>query len=144
MVATPKASPDPGENNYTYPFSRGSHYRLDGLEIRLLNVKPRPEAVHHGTAVVSFKIETSGSYSDIQDNDVFYFVSTAQHKRYSYEIDPDGKFIRNRDSAIFDPTDHAEPPPFTQWTVTLENPENVDLSTLEQIKLRWNGKYRPY
>ncbi|KAF5859665.1 hypothetical protein ETB97_002576 [Aspergillus alliaceus] len=144
MVATPQASSTASENNYAYPFVGGSHYRLDGLEILLLDVKPRPEAVHDGRAVVSLKIETSGSYSDIQHEQVFYFVGTTQQKRYSYEIDADGTFLRTRDSAIFEPTNHAEPPPFTQWTITLETPENVDLSTLDKIQLHWNGKYRPY
>lgn len=144
MVATPQASSTAGKNNYGYPFCGGSHYRLDGLEILLLDVKPRPEAVHDERAVVTLKIETSGSYSDIQNDHVFYFVSTAQHKRYSYEIDADGMFLRTRDSAIFEPTNHAEPPPFTQWVITLETPENVDLSTLGKIGLRWKGRYRPY
>ncbi|PYI00014.1 hypothetical protein BO71DRAFT_404746 [Aspergillus ellipticus CBS 707.79] len=40
--------------------------------------------------------------------------------------------------------DDAEPTPFTQWTITLETPENIDLSTLGKIQLHWAGKYRPY
>ncbi|KAB8215664.1 hypothetical protein BDV33DRAFT_9559 [Aspergillus novoparasiticus] len=144
LVATPQASSQAGEHNFAYPFTNGSHYRLDGLEIQLMDVKPRPEAVHDGRAVVSLKIETSGSYSDIQHDQVFYFVSPMQQKRYSYEIGPDGSFLRIRDKAIFEPTNHAEPPPFTQWTITLETPENVDMSTLNKIQLHWNGKYRPY
>lgn len=144
LAATPDADPSPGENNFAYPFTNGSHYRLDGLETLLQDVKPKHDAIHDGRASVSLKIETSGLYSDIQHDQVFHFVSQVQEKRYSYEIDADGNFLRATNRAIFNPTNHAEPTPFTQWTITLETPENVDLSTIKNMEFHWVGKYRPY
>lgn len=144
-TATSQAASKAGEGNFAYPFAGGTHYRLDGLEILLKGVKPRPEAVRDGRAFISFKIETSGSYCDIRcDNEIFYFVSPVHEKRYSYEIDAHGNFLRTWDAAIFESKNHAEPTPFTQWTITLETPQSVDLNTIDKLELHWAAKYRPY
>ncbi|RAK79044.1 uncharacterized protein BO72DRAFT_494401 [Aspergillus fijiensis CBS 313.89] len=144
LVVTPGADLHEGVDNFAYPFVGSSHYRLDGMEVILANVKPVPEAVHHGSAVVSLKIETSGTYTDLQGDQVFYFVRLPQKVRYSYEIDADGNFLQARDFVVFTAADHAQPSPFTQWTITVESPQDLDLSACDGLQINWTGHYRAY
>lgn len=145
----PGANYDPGPENYAYPFTGGFHYRLNGLEPRLLGVKPTPDAVHDGRAFVRLRIETSGTYSDLgydadtKDTKVWHFVSKPRQNRYVYEVDKSGAWLRDVERATYDDHEHAQPPPFTLWKLTLENPDDLDLSTLEKLKLHWDAFYRP-
>ncbi|KAK2599073.1 hypothetical protein QQS21_005479 [Conoideocrella luteorostrata] len=149
LLPMPGANYDPGPENYAYPFTGGYHYRLNGLEPRLTGVKPLPDAVHDGRAFVRFRIETSGTYSDLgydpdtKEPKVWHFVSKLRQNRYVYEIDESGAWLRDTERAQYDDHEHAQPPPFTLWKVTLENPEDLDLSTLEKLELHWDAFYRP-
>ncbi|RAL12818.1 uncharacterized protein BO97DRAFT_343662 [Aspergillus homomorphus CBS 101889] len=149
LLPIPGANYNPGPENYAYPFTGGFHYRLNGLEPRLIGVKPTPDAVHDGRAFVRFRIETSGSYSDLgYDLDtggtkVWHFVSKLRQNRYVYEIDESGAWLRDVERATYDDHEHAQPPPFTLWKLTIENPEDLDLSTLEKLELHWDAFYRP-
>ncbi|EAU29446.1 predicted protein [Aspergillus terreus NIH2624] len=149
LLPMPGDNYDPGPENYAYPFTGGFHYRLNGLEPRLIGVKPLPDAVHDGRALVRFRIETSGTYSDLgydpdtKETKVWHFVSKLRQNRYVYEIDESGAWLRDRERATYDDHEHAQPPPFTLWKLTLENPEDLDLSTLDKLELHWDAFYRP-
>ncbi|EJP64254.1 uncharacterized protein BBA_06636 [Beauveria bassiana ARSEF 2860] len=149
LLPIPGANYDPGPENYAYPFTGGFHYRLNGLEPRLMGVKPLPAAVHDGRALVRFRIETSGTYSDLgydpdtKESKVWHFVSKLRQNRYVYEVDESGAWLRDRERAQYDDHEHAQPPPFTLWKLTLENPEDLDLSTLDKLELHWDAFYRP-
>ncbi|GES66490.1 hypothetical protein ATEIFO6365_0015003500 [Aspergillus terreus] len=54
-----------------------------------------------------------------------------------------GAWLRDRERATYDDHEHAQPPPFTLWKLTLENPEDLDLSTLDKLELHWDTFYRP-
>ncbi|RAH48626.1 uncharacterized protein BO95DRAFT_383329 [Aspergillus brunneoviolaceus CBS 621.78] len=149
LLPIPGANYDPGPENYAYPFTGGFHYRLNGLEPRLLGVKPTPDAVHDGRAFVRLRIETSGTYSDLgydadtEESKVWHFVSKPRQNRYVYEVDESGAWLRDVERATYDDHEHAQPPPFTLWKLTLENPADLDLSTLEELELHWDAFYRP-
>lgn len=124
-------------------FNGGYHYRLDGLEVTLTGAVPEPSELQDGLVEVVLQITTSGAYSDIsEDNQVFQFVSLRQVKRFSYELLENGEQGEVRISAIFETKEHAEPTPFTQWTIKLLTPERVKLDGLTGVKLRWAGHVR--
>ncbi|KAM3548669.1 hypothetical protein MY1884_009079 [Beauveria asiatica] len=149
LLPLPDADPRPGPENYAYPFSGGFHYRLNGLEPRLVGVKPRPEIVSHGSAEVCLRIESSGTYSDVgydldnKETKVWHFVSKLRQNRYAYLINESGAYIKDTEQVQYDDHEHAQPPPFTIWKVTIENPKDLDLSTLEELELHWDAFYRP-
>ncbi|PYH82516.1 hypothetical protein BO82DRAFT_413772 [Aspergillus uvarum CBS 121591] len=149
LLPMPGANYDPGPENYAYPFTGGFHYRLNGLEPRLIGVKPLPDAVHDGRAFVRFRIETSGTYSDLgynpdtKETKVWHFVSKLRQNRYVYEVDESGAWLRDVERATYDDHEHAQPPPFTLWKLTLEKPQDLDLSSLEKLELHWDAFYRP-
>lgn len=123
-------------------FVHGSHFRLDGLETFLNGVVPRPEAIHNGVTQVDIDISTSGIYADIQDGKIFHFTSLARKVLLSYDIKESGERGETSVHAIFPTKEHAEPTPFTQWTIKLRNPEKLDLTGLNEVDLRWSGHAR--
>ncbi|KAB8227154.1 uncharacterized protein BDW43DRAFT_304846 [Aspergillus alliaceus] len=137
LLPMPGANYDPGPENYAYPFTGGFYYRLNGLEPRLIGVKPLPDAVHDGRALVRFRIEISRIYSDLG-----YDPDTKETKVW-YFIDESGAWLRDRERAMYDDHEHAQPLPFILWKLTLENPEDLDLSTLDKLELHWDAFYWP-
>ncbi|KAI9927078.1 hypothetical protein MW887_003461 [Aspergillus wentii] len=135
--ADPKTEP-----NFASKFINGSHFRLDGLETFLRGVVPKPEAVKNGVAPVDMQILTSGVYSDIKDGKIFHFTSIPRSVRLSYDLTESGARGDTHIHATFPTKEHAEPTPFTQWTIKLLHPEKLDLSGLTGVDLEWTGKAR--
>ncbi|GLA05511.1 hypothetical protein AnigIFM60653_006002 [Aspergillus niger] len=129
-------------NSFASIFNNGSHFRLEGLETFLQGVVPRAEAISNGVAQVNIDILTSGVYADIQDGKIFNFTSLARQVRLTYEIDESGAIGDTLVQAIFPTTEHAEPTPFTQWTIRLQNPDDLDLTKLSGVQLHWKGNAR--
>jgi hypothetical protein len=128
---------------FTSVFTDGCHFRLQGLEVFLNGILPRPEAVQEGGSVrVDIQILTSGAYADVQDDKVMYFTSLPQSKIFSYELAEDGSRGRTVISAAYTTQDYNEPTPFTQWTITLLHPERFDLSGMTGVDLEWTGRAR--
>lgn len=92
--------------------------------------------------VVDLQISTLDLYQDLQDDQIFSFTSLRQVRNFSYELLASGETGKIYDHAVFPTVNHAEPTPFTQWTIKLLNPENVHLSGLETVDLYWAGHYR--
>ena len=92
--------------------------------------------------LVVLEIKTSGIYSDIQDKKIFHFTSLPQVRRFSYDLKETGEIGETRDHAVFETVNHAEPTPFTQWTIKLVYPERVDLESITAVDLRWEGHVR--
>ncbi|KAI1440047.1 hypothetical protein F5Y02DRAFT_432667 [Annulohypoxylon stygium] len=130
------------QDSFASVFNDGSHFRLEGLETFLQGVVPRPDALKNGVGRVDIDISTSGAYADIQGNKIFHFTSLARQVRLSYEIAEDGRVLDTLVHAIFPTQEHAEPTPFTQWTIELRNPEELDLSGLTGVELHWKGNAR--
>ncbi|OJJ71057.1 hypothetical protein ASPBRDRAFT_66094 [Aspergillus brasiliensis CBS 101740] len=130
------------KNSFASIFNNGSHFRLEGLEMFLQGVVPRPEAISNGVAQVIIDILTSGVYADIQNGKIFHFTSLARQVRLTYEISDTGAIGDTLVHAIFPTGEHAEPTPFTQWTIKLQNPDELDLTKLSGVELHWNGNAR--
>ncbi|KAJ8120948.1 hypothetical protein ONZ43_g2482 [Nemania bipapillata] len=131
-----------GNRSFAAAFTKGFHYRLEGMEPTLRGALPQPESLEDGKVVVNLQISTSGLYQDVQDDQVFSFTSLRQVRNFSYELLASGETGQIRDHAVFPVVNHAEPTPFTQWTIKLLNREDVDLSGLEAVDLYWQGHYR--
>lgn len=136
-------STDPNnKQNFATVFIDGAHFRLDGLETELLGAVPRPEAIEDGVVQVDIQISTSGFYADIQDEKVFNFTSLPRSTRFSYDITASGERGETHVHATFPTEEHAQPTPFTQWTIKLLHPEKLDLSGLSGVLLHWTGQAR--
>ncbi|KAL4997553.1 hypothetical protein BDV10DRAFT_186144 [Aspergillus recurvatus] len=141
-------SNDPTTPDFSSVFIDGGHFRLNGLEAFLVGAAPRPEALQHGVVQVDIQISTSGAYADIKEEivdgvqvaRVFDFVSQPRSVRFTYDLREDGTDGKTRIHAIFPTEYHAEPTPFTQWTIQLLHPERLDLSGLTGVRLEWDGK----
>lgn len=92
--------------------------------------------------IVHLQITTSGIYEDIRDGQVFRFASLPQSRQCSYELNENGERGKTWDNPTFETKYHAEPTPFTQWKIELLNPEEVDLSGLVGVDLKWEGHVR--
>ncbi|KAI1496478.1 hypothetical protein F5X99DRAFT_414050 [Biscogniauxia marginata] len=131
-----------GKRSFAADFRDGFHYRLEGMEPTLRGAMPQPDKLQDGKVDVVLQITTSGLYQDVQDGQLFSFTSIHQVSRFSYELKASSEVGDVRDHAIFETKNHAEPTPFTQWTIKLLTPENVDLSGLEAVVLYWRGHNR--
>ncbi|KAK5994343.1 hypothetical protein PT974_04817 [Cladobotryum mycophilum] len=123
-------------------FFGGSHYRLSGLDPTLKGALPHQNVAKDGVVIVRLQITTSGIYQDINKDQIFRFSSLSQSRRCSYELNADGERGETWDDPIFETKYHAEPTPFTQWKIKLLNPEEIDLSGLTGVDLKWKGHVR--
>ncbi|KAF7586253.1 hypothetical protein BBP40_009190 [Aspergillus hancockii] len=137
------APDDPnGQQGFASIFTDGSHFRLNGLETFLSGAFPNPEAVVGGVVQVDIQILTSGIYADIKDGKIWQFASVPRSVLLSYDLDTKGKRGTTHVHATFPTKEHAEPTPFTQWTVKLLHPEKLELSGLKGVDLEWTGHAR--
>ena len=116
------------------PFAGLLRVRLDGLRIWLDGAKPKDSS----GAIVKLGIQTNGLYGDSSESDFFTF-STKLLKRtfwYRWQGADRGKILVD---AVVPSVYHNAPTPFTQWTVSLINPGDIDLSGLTSITFEWVG-----
>lgn len=129
--------------SFASQFVDGSHYRLDGMSATLRGAKAKPDRVSNGVVITVIQISTSGVYSDIASNGrISTFTSLPQVKRFSYDLSESGDIGEIRDHAIYETSLHAEPTPFTQWTIKILYPERLDLEDLTAIDFEWSGHVR--
>ncbi|KAL1668395.1 hypothetical protein GGF50DRAFT_46686 [Schizophyllum commune] len=125
------------------PFVKGSIFRVFGMRVFLHGVVPKPEALSgSGTAVVWITVGTSGIYADIrQDNAVFGFSSLPQVRQFKYLVDAQGNVVNNgiEVDSIITMSQHMNPPPFTQWSITINQEDLFDLTNLTGMQLEWQG-----
>lgn len=138
FTLAPRIDPADGQD-FASVFVDGSHFRLDGLETVLRGVLPQPDAIQDGVVQVDIQISTSGVYSDVRNGKVFHFTSVPRSVRFSYELTEDGQQGSTGIHATFPTEYHAEPTPFTQWTIQLLHPEVLDLTGLTGVDLMWKG-----
>ncbi|KAL1728775.1 hypothetical protein EV714DRAFT_214375 [Schizophyllum commune] len=116
------------------PFTNGSAFRVFGMRVVLLGLVPKPTALSQdGTAIVWITIGTSGVYNDIRgDNAVFGFTSLPQVRQFKYVVDAQGKAVNDgiEVDSIITMSQHMDPPPFTQWSITIDQPDLFDLTNL--------------
>ncbi|KAI5892077.1 uncharacterized protein SCHCODRAFT_02625241 [Schizophyllum commune H4-8] len=129
------------------PFTGGSGFRVFGMRAYVNGVVPKPEALlkKTNTALIWVKIRTSGVYQDIrEDGQVFGFTSMVQERQFKYRIDAQGTPLPDEDGievdSIIASGDHMDPPPFTQWSVAVQEPEKLDWTALSGLTLEWKGE----
>ncbi|KAL4746999.1 hypothetical protein BDW72DRAFT_206864 [Aspergillus terricola var. indicus] len=133
-----------GESHTSLVFTNGSHFRLSGLETVLGGVRPLPEYLGPNRVTeLKIRITASGTYADIQQGKIFHFTGKKWDVMFSYDVTESGGQGEIHMDSRFPPTDHAEPTPFTTWTIRLLNPEMFDLSELESVDLNWDVYLRP-
>ena len=127
-------------SNVAGPFIDGSHFRVEGLDVVLHGAIPKPESLKHKKTVeVTIIITTSGVYADIKDGKVFHFTILPLERHFVYEMKANGKKKKVVTQSTFPSTTHADPTPFTRWTIRIKNAEDLDLSGLTDIGLKWTG-----
>ncbi|KAI5892587.1 uncharacterized protein SCHCODRAFT_02626537 [Schizophyllum commune H4-8] len=138
--------PSTGDKALPYPagpFTDGSAFRVFGMRVVLQGLVPKPSALSQaGTAVVWITVGTSGIYNDIRrDNAVFGFTSLPQIRQFKYLVDAQGKAVNNgiEVDSIITMSQHMDPPPFTQWSITIDQPDLFDLTNLTGVQLEWQG-----
>ena len=116
------------------------------MRVYVNGVVPKPEALSKdGTALIWVTIRTSGAYQDIRaDAQVFGFTSMVQERQFKYRVDASGQAIPEPDGievdSIIPMGNHMDPPPFTQWSIVLNQPDLMDLTGLVGLKLEWKGE----
>lgn len=116
------------------PFVDMSRVRLNGVRIWLDGaVSKKP------SAIIKFRVETTGLYGDIT-SDGSYVVFATQPLKRSFRWKLTGNTLGDiiMDSVIPEGV-HIPPTPFAQWTISLQNPGDVDLTSLKSIRLEWIG-----
>ncbi|KAL1662887.1 hypothetical protein GGF50DRAFT_58030 [Schizophyllum commune] len=128
------------------PFTGGSGFRVFGMRAYVNGIVPKPEALSKDkTALIWVKVRTSGAYQDIRaDGEVFGFTSMVQERQFKYRVDTQGVPLPDEDGievdSIIPMGDHMDPPPFTQWSVAVQEPEKLDWTTLSGLTLEWKGE----
>ena len=116
------------------------------MRVYVNGVVPKPEALSKdGTALIWVKILTSGAYQDIRDDgQVFGFTSMVQERQFKYRVDKQGIALPDEEGievdSIIPMGDHMDPPPFTQWSLAVQEPEQLDWSALSGLPLEWKGE----
>lgn len=91
---------------------------------------------------MNIDILTSGAFVDIKDGKIFHITSIPRQVRHTYEIDESGAIGDTLVHATYPTSEHAEPTPFTQWTIRLLKPDDLDLTKLTGVQLYWKGSAR--
>ncbi|KAF7960437.1 hypothetical protein EAE96_000118 [Botrytis aclada] len=121
------------------PFIGGSHFRVDGLEVILQGARPEAKNLISGLARTRLTISTSGVYADVNKSEVFHFHSLPLIRRYEYYMTEDGSKKSVIVHSSFKTTTHVQPTAFTQWTIKIDEPENLILDNLSGVLLKWTG-----
>jgi hypothetical protein len=127
------------EQNVAGPFKDGEHFRVLSLRVFLVGARAK-FAKDHLDAQFRLTVSTSGVYADFQDNKMFQFTTKPLTRiPFKYNVE-DGKFVVYAETP-FESKDFPAPTPFTQWTIAIKNPEEIDLSGLTDVRLEWKAKY---
>lgn len=92
--------------------------------------------------IVDLEIRTTGLYANIdRHGKITTFSSRPLFRQFQYEIDGNGNINRTKYliDSILRNKDHINPTPFSQWSVVIKNPKDLDLSGLKDVELEWPG-----
>jgi len=116
-------------------FDGKQRVRLEKMGIELLG-----EDVPDGKFI--FQISHSGGFTDFYNGKDYKFHTSEAKRFYQYsksgdtiEVEVDGELASDFDKYMFDPT------AFSQWTIKLKDFEKIDLSGVEEIKIKLNGNW---
>ncbi|GFF40818.1 hypothetical protein IFM46972_06340 [Aspergillus udagawae] len=140
----PQTPNTPSDPSLPGPFSDGCHFRITGLLVSLVGAVPKPHSSGATQAKAQFRlaISTSGVYADVaKDGSTILQFSGAPlvNKRCEYSI--------KKGEPVFSVTpiepwnDYSSPTPFTKWTITIRNADELDLDKLTDVQLKWTAKF---
>lgn len=89
--------------------------------------------------LISMTISTSGIYSDIRDGQVSTFTMLRLSRPFRYNVAKDGKVGDIVVDSVTPNEDHVPPTPFTQWTIRINDYDELDLTGLKGLRLEWLG-----
>lgn len=142
FTLTPTTASGASASAISGPFTDGSHFRVEGMRAYLIGARIKTPAAD-GSGSVTLTISTSGLYSDIQNGQVLSFAMIPLSRQFKYRMEG-GSNGNTGTSVLIDAfianKDHVDPTPFTQWTLTIKQPEQLDLSSLTDVKLQWQGR----
>ena len=142
FTLTPKTASGAGASAISGPFTGGSHFRVEGMRAYLIGARVKTPAAD-GSGSVTLTISTSGLYSDIQNGQVLSFAMAPLSRLFKYNM-ARGSNGDTGTSVLIDSfianKDHVDPTPFSHWTLTIKQPEQLDLSSLTNVKLQWQGR----
>jgi len=139
FTLTPDSFKENQKQNVAGPFKDGEHFRVLSLRVFLVGAKAKP-GKDDLDAEFQLTISTSGVYADFQDNKMFEFTTKPLSRiPFKYNV-VDGKFLPYAETP-FESKDFPAPTPFTQWTIAIKNPDEIDLSGLTDVQLVWKAKY---
>lgn len=137
----PQSPNSPADPTLPGPFSDGCHFRITGLLVFLVGAVPKSHP--RATAQAQFKlaVSTSGIYSDVaKDQSILQFSGAPlTNRRCEYSMDGDKHITHVKPIEPSD--DYSAPTPFTKWTITIKNYDELDLSKLTDIQLKWSAKF---
>ncbi|KAI6778158.1 uncharacterized protein J7T54_007204 [Emericellopsis cladophorae] len=119
------------------PFVDGSYFHITELEVYLLGLEPVSTQPQHS---VKLSVLTTGSYSNIRDDDtVFDFFMRPHSRSFQYTINEAGGVGINI-CANFGGSEWTTPTPFSEWAVYVWNPENYDFTNVTDVMILWHGE----
>ncbi|KAF4237723.1 hypothetical protein CNMCM8980_002382 [Aspergillus fumigatiaffinis] len=140
----PRSSNVPHDPHIAGPFTDGCHFRVVGLHVFLVGVVSKAHVAAETNPPFKLRVSTSGVYADIANDvgRVLQFTTRPLVNR-PFEYSMEGDVPKVHVEPIRPSEDYSEPTPFTKWTITIKNPEVMDLDKLADIKLEWTAKYLP-
>jgi hypothetical protein len=113
---------------------RGGRFRVRGMRAFLEGATTKSP-----DTMISITISTSGIYSDILDAKTFDFTSRPLSRRFDYMPGYGKDDHKVGTDSYVEAVSYIVVTPFTEWTITLNNPEEIDLSNLTSVELKWEG-----
>ena len=116
------------------PFKDLCQVHLSSMEVWLEGVHPtRPQVS------VALQVQTNGIYRnvDAMGNWLTFSTTPLNGAFFVYPLGDSDKDQAEMPLEFGDP--FIQPTPFTHWTITLSNPDEVDLSNLCSVRFRWKG-----
>ena len=141
FTLSPSTSTGAGTLAISGPFTDGSRFRIQGMRVYLVGAKVKTPTAN-GTGAVTLTISTSGLYADVLRGSVVNFNMLPLSRNFKYNM-ASGSNGDTGTSVVIDSIipsqNYVEPTPFTQWTLSIKQPELLDLSGLRDVKFVWQG-----
>lgn len=141
FTLSPTTSTGAGAFAISGPFTDGSRFRIQGMRVYLIGARVKTPTAN-GSGAITLMISTSGLYADILRGSVSNFNMLPLSRPFKYNVaagsdgDTDASVLID---SIIPSRDYVDPTPFAQWTITIKQPELLDLSNLSNVKFVWRG-----
>ncbi|QUM89639.1 hypothetical protein HWV03_12920 [Moritella sp. 36] len=131
--------------HFTLPLNSSIFADFD--RVRLDEASVLIEGTELPTGLYNIDLLSSGTYQDRRHQDNYTFTATPLFRRIIYNLVNSQTQEVNVLTSGAIASDYAlnyfMPTPFTTWTIKLNNVENIDLSTINNIKISFSGNGIP-